>query len=63
VRRVGTELGEGGGRNNGGSQEAAATLYSYDIPTSAPVGRCSARKSCLYFRNFAISVVYEFDDD
>jgi len=31
--------------------QQGATLY--DVPASAPVGHCSARKRCLYFRNIA----------
>jgi len=37
---------------DGGSQQGA-TLYN--VPASAPVGRCSARKRCMYFRNIAPS--------
>jgi len=36
-----------------GGSEQGATIY--DIPASAPVGRCSARKRCMYFRNIASS--------
>jgi len=46
------ELGEGAGTTDGGSQ-LGATLY--EVSASAPVGYCSARKRCLYFRNIASS--------
>jgi len=49
---AGNELGERARTTDGGSQQGA-TLY--DVPASAPVGRCSARKLCLYFRNIASS--------
>ena len=49
--RAGTGLGDGGRTTDGGSQQGAATFY--DVPTSAIVGRCSARKRCVHFGNFA----------
>ena len=42
--------GTWGRTTNGGSQQGATP---YDVSTSALVGRCSARKRCVYFGNFA----------
>ena len=47
---AGTDLGHGGRTMDGGSQQEA-TLN--EVPASALVGRCSARKRCVYFVNFA----------
>jgi len=49
---AGNELDEGARTTDGGSQQGATP---YDVPASAPVGRCSARKRCLHFRNIVSS--------